>query len=481
MNLMQRCLRSLGRKPLRTGLLFLAVLAVSLFLLLGFASREASVQMQDATRQTIGAGFRLEMNDASRQRALVEICREIGENQEGSAKGVHKKKLETQWGTAWYVGTDNEFECIPQEDILMLASVEGIGDYNIVTAFTPVNPVDFRRVESPDVDQYGDIGGVCLIGCRKMALDVRVEAGDVKLLEGRMVEPEDENVCVISRALAEESGRRIGDWMGFNSYRDKENAPVCRAKIIGIYEPGPGLRPLMSGDTYRWDNCIFTDLRFPEQAENEKHPAFSTAFFRVENVDEYETVKARMLALPLDWRAYDFLDRDGKLSVMAGNFHDLKTVSTALILVAAVSGFAILFLIFLFWMGNRAKEMGILYAMGFPKGSILGQIALEAVMIALAAYLLGGTLAPMVCQRAAAWLVEDQQQQSQLQKERDSAYVYSEAEETKQTVTGVQTQVSGGMLLLCGGGVISMVSLAVAAAGASQLKKKPMELLGQMK
>lgn len=481
MNLMKRALRSLGRKPLRTGLLFLVVLAVSLFLLWGFVSRGASVQMQDATRQTIGAGFRLEMNDASRQRALNEICQEIGENQEGSVKGVHKKKLETQWGIAWYVGTDNEFECLPQEDIMKLVGVEGIGDYNIVTAFTPVNPVDFQRVESPDVDQYSDIGGVCLIGCRKMALDIRVEAGDVKLLAGRMVEPEDENVCVISQALAEESGLALGDWMGFNSYRDKENAPVCRAQIIGIYEPGPGLRPLMSGDTYRWENCIFTDLRFPEKAENESFPAFSTAFFQVENVDEYETVKARMLALPLDWSQYDFLDRDGKLNVMAGNFHDLKTVSTLLILVAAGSGFAILFLIFLFWMGNRAKEMGILYAMGFPKGSILGQIALEAVMIALAAYLCAGALAPTVCQGAAAWLVEDQQQQSQLQKERDSAYVYSEAESPELTVTGVQAQVSGGMLLLSGGGVLSIVILAVAAAGATRLGKKPIELLSGMK
>lgn len=481
MNLMKRALLSLGRKPLRTGLLFFVVLAVSLFLLWGFVSRGASVQMQDATRQTIGAGFRLEMNDASRQRALMEISQEIGENREGSAKGVHKKKLETQWGIAWYVGTDNEFECIPQQDIMKLANVEGIGDYNIVTAFTPVNPVDFRRVESPDVDQYSDVGGVCLIGCRKMALDIRVEAGDVKILAGRMVEPEDENVCVISQTLAEESGLALGDWMGFNSYRDRENAPVCRAKIIGIYEPGPGLRPLMSGDTYRWENCIFTDLRFPEKAENEKHPAFSTAFFQVENVDEYETVKARMLALPLDWSQYDFLDRDGKLNVMAGNFHDLKTVSTLLILVAAGSGFAILFLIFLFWMGNRAKEMGILYAMGFPKGSILGQIALEAVMIALTAYLCAGALAPTVCQRAAAWLVEDQQQQAQLQKERESAYVYSEAEDPELTVMGVEAQVSGGMLLLCGGGVISMVSLAVAAAGVSQLRKKPMELLSGMK
>lgn len=481
MNLMQRCFHSLARKPLRTGLLFLAVLAVSLFLLWGFASRGASVQMQDATRQTVGAGFRLEMNDASRQRTLEEICREIGENQAGSLKGVHKRKLETQWGTAWYVGTDNEFECISQEDIMKLAGVEGIGDYNIVTAFTPVNPVDFQRVEDPNVDQYSDVGGVCLIGCRKMALDVRVESGDVKLLEGRMVEPEDENVCVISQALAEKSGRGLGNWMGFNSYRDKENAPVCQAQIIGIYEPGPGLRPLMSGDTYRWENCIFTDLRFPEQAENEAFPAFATAFFRVENVDEYETVKAQMLALPLDWSQYDFLDRDGKLNVMAGNFHDLKSVSTALILVAAGSGFAILFLIFLFWMENRAKEMGILYAMGFSKGSILGQIALEAVMIGLAAYLLAGAMAPAVCQWAAAWLVEDQQQMASLQKERESAYVYTEAEKLEQTVMGVEAQVSGEMLLLCGGGVMGMVSLAVAAAGASQLRRKPTELLSQMK
>ena len=75
----------------------------------------------------------------------------------------------------------------------------------------PVDPVNFTRIEDPDNDQYNDIGGVTLLGNRKMELDFNVLSGNVIVKEGRMIGMEDRDVCVISEQLAQRNSLHIGD------------------------------------------------------------------------------------------------------------------------------------------------------------------------------------------------------------------------------------------------------------------------------
>ena len=96
MNSLQRAWRSVIRKPIKSILLFLVVLTVSLFLLSGMASRSASVQVQDITRQAVGAGLRLDANETNRSKRVNEISDRIGG--EGALEGVHQEKLETACG-----------------------------------------------------------------------------------------------------------------------------------------------------------------------------------------------------------------------------------------------------------------------------------------------------------------------------------------------------------------------------------------------
>ena len=91
------------------------------------------------------------------------------------------------------------FHCINTEDIEKIAGVEGISDYNITTAPTRVKGSNFERIEDPEADQTYDFGGVALLGNRDMALDANVLSGNVSIVEGRMVTPEDTDVCVIPK------------------------------------------------------------------------------------------------------------------------------------------------------------------------------------------------------------------------------------------------------------------------------------------
>lgn len=66
---------------------------------------------------------------------------------EGELDGVYIRKLETAYGTQWYVGADNSFDSLLMDDIEKLAAVPGISDYNVTTKITPVNPVNFMLFE----------------------------------------------------------------------------------------------------------------------------------------------------------------------------------------------------------------------------------------------------------------------------------------------------------------------------------------------
>ena len=66
MNSFQLAVRSVIRKPIKSILLFWVVFIISLFLLSGMTSKNASVATQDKTRQAVGAGFVLMENEANR-------------------------------------------------------------------------------------------------------------------------------------------------------------------------------------------------------------------------------------------------------------------------------------------------------------------------------------------------------------------------------------------------------------------------------
>lgn len=211
MNFFGLARRSVFRKPIKSILLLLIVFAISTLLLAGVASKNASIEVQDKTRQAIGAGFLLERNAEYRTKRVREYSEKIGNDKEGSFGGYHQEKEIINGVETWSGWTTNEFESLDIKDIEKLAKTKGIADYNITTATTPVNPVNFKRIEDKDVDQSVDVGGVSLIGNRDMKLDRNVLSGNLHIKEGRMITPEDKDMCVISEELAKQNNLKIGD------------------------------------------------------------------------------------------------------------------------------------------------------------------------------------------------------------------------------------------------------------------------------
>ena len=475
MNIFSLSIRCLARKRVRTILLFCIVFLASGFIYAGWACRSASVQTQTEGKRAIGASFRLEENEANRHVRSSEAIKKIGDNTNGSADGTHVEQLESG---AWMIWHDNSFETLQMDDILTLAGQDGIVEYNITTVNTVVNAVNFMRIEDPDVEQ-SDGKWVSLRGNLEMRLDMDVQSGNIEVREGRMITEEDKDVCVISRELADLNGLKLGEILGFNKRNEPETATVYQAEIIGIYETIYKMTPIMYGDSYRSENIIFTDLRFPEKAEgHEGDPLYQYATFWVENVDEYDEVKEKIKQADIDWKRYDFLDNTGMSDTMASNFGDLETMSTVILVLVICSGIVILFLVFLFWLGSRVHEIGVFLAMGKSKGMIVMQMALEGILIGSVAFLIATFCAPAVSKGAADYLVGYELNQQEAEKNAEQGLkLYLEYDSE---VVGVQASVTGEVVLLSACSVLGIIVAAVLLSCVPVVVKKPLEILSRM-
>lgn len=479
MNIFGLSIRSVLRKRAKTILLMLIIFITSVFIFAGWACKSASIQTQNESKQAIGASFRLEENEANRHVRMDELSTQIGLGVSGGAGGYHKEQLVSG---EWRTWTDNSFETLLTEDILKIAEVDGIKEYNVTTANTVVNPVNFERIEDKDVDQNSDQQGVSLRGTLRMELDFDVQKGNIEVNEGRMITPEDTDVCVISREIADLNGLQVGDVLEFNNWKERETSTVYKAEVVGIYDSISGITPIMYGDSYRSENIIFTDLSFPEKPEgNEGNPLYQYATFVVGNVDEYETVKKRIQAVDIGWERYDFLDNTGMSDTMTENFGELEKMSSLILILVCISGIIIICLVFLFWLKGRVHEIGIYLSLGRTKCGIVMQMLLEGILVGCVAFLLAAAASPVVSRGVVGYLVDYQTQLQAEDEQLNSNMVLNGSLEDDNTeIVGVTVEISGDVVFLSGVSVLGVIMIAIALSCISVMVQKPKEILSRM-
>ena len=478
MNIMQRGFRSIIRKPIKSILLLLVVVVISSFFMAGLSGQSANIKTQDATRQAVGATFRLEENEANRHKRIDEATKIIGEDKEGTYGGFTQKQLPNG---AWMGKADNSFETIKPEDAQKIAGVDGIEAYNLITVSTPVNPVNFKRIENPDVDQSSDLGGVNVRGNRIMEMDMDVASGKIKLVEGRMIKENETDVCMVSEELAKLNSLKPGDELQFNNAKDKENSQEYSAKVVGIYKTTQKIKPVMSGDTYRSENTIFTDLHFPEKASGEEgNPLFQYAIFKVKDVDAYDRVKADIQKVDIGWERYDLIDNNGNIKSMAENFNDMEKISRMLLLLVSSASYIILVLIFLFWMKNRTQEIGILMALGESKKRIWMQFLVEALLVGCIGFVLSMGASPLLSKATVSYLARQTQEQAEEQAEADADSISTDRVAPELTMKGTEIVITGKMVAADAAVIVTLLFVSVSVAGITIMRKKPKEILSEM-
>ncbi len=429
MNILQLSVRCLYRKWVRSLLLFFIVFVAAIFIYAGWACQSASIQ--NSSRQSVGASFRLEANESYRHKQIdvlaAELDKKVGKNMPGGLGGYFRKQLASG---EWMTWTDNSFETLKLSDIEKIAETEGIRAYNITTTNTVVNPVNFTRIEDKDRDQTSDQKGVSLRGCRDMAYDFDVQQGNIVVREGRMVAAGDENVCVVSRELATQNQLQIGSVLEFNDWKEREASAVYAAEVIGIYDSIQKITQIMDGDSY--------------------------------------------------WQQYDLLDNSGMSDTMAENFSGLKSMSIMLLCLVLASSIFILLFVFLFWIKNRVCEIGILLSVGKRKSDIMLQMLAEGLIVGAAAFLLATCAAPYVAGMTADYLVGSQTELDREKEEANKGMVSVSEDVGEEMVVGVSVRIQGDVIALACISVMGVIAVSAGLSSFCVVAQKPKDILTKM-
>lgn len=466
MSIGKRIIYAVTRNPARSILLFFVVFFISNFLMIGIASKTAGVTIQNQSKQSVGASFRLELNEHDRRRRLDLL--------------PGRQLANGSWTTDV---PNNEFESLLIDDINKIAAVNEIKSYNITTRLTPANPINFQRIEDSERDQSSDFGGVTLYGNLDTSRDFNVLDGNIELIEGLWISSDSENVVIISKELSELNGLKLGNEISFNSCYDPTDPSYFTAKIVGIFKIVRDIPTTMSGDTFRSENAIFTNLSLPEKVEgHEGDPCYKYATFQVEDVNSYDETKDKIESLDIKWERYDFIDNNGVSQEMAKDFTSLDSLSTVLLVIVLVSGVLILTFIFTFWLRNRSYEIGILMALGKGRGNIIVQIIGEAILISMFALFMAVSTAPFITNAAVTTLVLQQQEKQNQKAEAESSFIKESGnvEEGENEIKDVSVTITWEIGVLVVIITVGMVSMTLMVVGAFLMKKKPMQILSDI-
>ena len=347
------------------------------------------------------------------------------------------------------------------------ATVEGLAAFPSLQLFTGNIPVEeeFRKSSK-------------ILSTWKSEELTRFTSGQLTLLEGRHIMPDDENKGIISKDLAEKNGLKIGDKI--------QTDRGVEIEIVGLFSPKEieGINDQVT--TYdKIQNLIITDLATLVAYEN--GPAiqgFNELTVSVDDPQNMEEIISTVKEITgVDWKGFSFLidneDYECRISL-----EQLSELVSIILIVALIVSIAILSLILTMWARTRIHETGVLLSVGISKLSILGQYIAEVLLIAVLAFSLSYFSASAIAGQMGN-ILQSGQVVSEVQQEdglstgtRGEAGTNIGDQEIEAPELHIRVQLEEmGLLFLIG---IVIVTVSAGISSISVMRLKPREILSKM-
>ena len=412
MGVFKRACLYISRKKARSFLLFLIMLLMGLFMLVGVLIRSSAAKAAEDVRKSITTGVVFQLTDIS-----GDSIYQLVPNEEGEMVRTLKVPLLTRSKLKEILqidGVQGYYTQMGHETLYTGLDVHP-GGYSNSPDTLAENGTDAEGQSEEDAynfDVYSHVNGFYLVDEGKW--HPFFINGALELVEGRNIEAEDSGKAVISEELARRNGLGIGDAIesrNFDFVTGECFGNSFRSEIIGIFKIN------FQQDLSEWTsedailaNAIFVDreMRYWAQSEFNKHinrqVLAKESYETLDNLTVFvedplmlDSVKEKILAIDgVDWSYYDFKEYDHDYKVAAGPLNMMVTLSTILIAAMAIGLLIVLSLILTMWIRGRKREIGILSSLGIKKQAILAQFILESCLVAVAAFLLAGVLAKQV-------------------------------------------------------------------------------------
>lgn len=357
MNVLKRAFLYTTRKRRKSLILLLTLLIISTFVLTGLSILAAADRSALSLRQSVGGSIKLELDENSQNWTYQQG---VG----GTMVG--------------YTGTP-----ITDADIEKVMSVPGIQDYNgvgdgsifavdffFITGFSFGAGSDYSRLPSVTNSEYFNY----------------FRRGAFKLVEGRHITPEDDHAVLISTALAERNGLKLGDTITVQCCYDAGGYPNVSLEIVGIYESAMDDGQFHTTSTDKRNRLIIDHKAMQEIMMYDAIQYDNGIEFFVDDPRDIDKIAAQIQKLDLDWSCFKLTIDNTSYEAVASSLTTMQSMVAGLIIGIVIVSIDILALILNMWIKQRTRETGILLSIGVGKVQIVGQYIIETLMIAIVAF-----------------------------------------------------------------------------------------------
>lgn len=346
------------RKRGKTLILLLTLFVISTFVLTGLSILAAADQSALSLRQSVGGSVKLELDKDNRQNWTYQ--QGVG----GTLVG--------------YTGTP-----ITDADIEKVMSVKGIRSYNGVGDGS-VFAMDFSFISGFSFGPGSDYSRLPSVSNSEYFNYFR--RGAFKLVEGRHITPEDDHTVLISTALAERNGLKLGDTITVQCCYDAGGYPNVSLKIVGIYKSTLDDGGFTTTSTDKRNRLIIDHKAMQEIMMHDVIQYDNGVEFFVDDPRDIDKIAAQIQKLDLDWSCFKLTVDNTAYEAVASSLTAMQRMVTGLIIGILIVSIGILALILNMWIKQRTHETGILLSIGVSKVKIVAQYILETLMIAVIAF-----------------------------------------------------------------------------------------------
>lgn len=228
-------------------------------------------------------------------------------------------------------------------------------------------------------------------------MEQHFRTGELELIEGRHITPEDSWSAVISRALAEQNGLSVGDRFEAGYSPETRAEDPSRPEepfsftIVGIFDITRQQTQLNQAEPSMLQNAVFIDAA-AGHAIDSGDPTHSRyrygVIFMVDDPRDLEQTVAAAQS-NLDMQHFRCVVDDTEYRQSVQPLERMETTMKLLTVVLVGIGTIILALVLLLWIRQRTKEIGIYLSIGLSKRNILLQLLTESVVSSV----IGGSIA----------------------------------------------------------------------------------------
>lgn len=380
------------RKAGKSLIVLLILLVMATLALSSLMIKRASAGAQADLRSSLGGGLVLEQDQSDQSKW---VSKQYG----GEASGAS--------GTLNYY----DGEKITRELADKIARVPGIKAYNaerICPVILQDNKSNDLSIILPEGSIFASIdmvnNHVSLNACMDTSYNEFFINKTIKLSQGRHIVAGDRNAVIISRAVAEKNGLRIGDKITVTinetitgTKLDTYNKAEC--EIVGLFDSAVKQQPTRFTTTGQLtDNMIFMDIDTFINKVSWTDEGYLKVHYLVNDPLQLNEIRERILQLrDIDWKCFKISLDDAVYQAASGSVKSLDKSTTVMLTLVMLFSFAILTLFLFLWIGSRTRETGILLAAGIPKPKIILQHVTELLLVAALAfglsYFAGGAIA----------------------------------------------------------------------------------------